>query len=258
MVNTPMIPDHLVPWGFIICRQSQEDDTPQRVFAFLGNSIRSSHENVAIVILDLEVDLVDYPQVAEAILDFLSTSLRLHGVTIQCSGMGVALVSFASSLDRPIALGALHCMEPYWLTFVPHDAGPNLRHLQMDHTCWLMLVNFPLDGINEHCITSANSSFANLIHWHQSRTLAHQIILVHVHSSAHIPFSIIVATGDEPYAPCCLVACYVLTESQLPLPIDPKSIPDNGRSPHPLPVAPLRWLGNGPSAHERVGSSGQL
>jgi hypothetical protein len=208
---------------------------------------------------------MDYPQVAEVILDFLSNSLRLRGVTIQCSGMGATLVSFASSLDRQTALGAPHCMEPYWLTFVPHDAGLNLCHLSMNRACWLMLVNFPLDGINEHCIVSAISSFANPVHWHQSRTLDHQIILVHVHSSARIPFSILVATGDEPYAPCWSVVCYVLTESQLPLPIDIEHVLANGRSPHPLPVAPLRWLGNGSSAsawpgqaisHKRVDSSG--
>jgi hypothetical protein len=51
--------------------------------------------------------------VAEAILDFLSISLRLRGVTIQRSGMGAILVSFASKLDRQTALGAPHYMEPY-------------------------------------------------------------------------------------------------------------------------------------------------
>jgi hypothetical protein len=130
-----------------------------------------------------------------------------------------------------------------------------------------MLVNFPLDGINEHCIASAISSFANLVHWHQSRTLARQIILVHVHSSARIPFSIVVAAGDKSYAPCWSVACYVVTESQLPLPIDTEHVPAIGRTPHPLLVSPLWWLGNGSSAsawsgqafsHERVASSGRF
>jgi hypothetical protein len=198
MVNIPVNPDHLVPWGFAIYRRSQEGDT---------------HENVDIALLDPEVDLVDYRQVAEAILDFLSNSLHLCGVTIQRSGMGAVVVTFASSLDRQTTLGASHHMEPYWHTFVPHDVGPNLRHLLMDRACWLMLVNFPLDGINEHCIASAISSFGNLVHWDQSRTLARQIILVRVRSSARIPFSIVVAARDEPYAPCWSVACYVLTES---------------------------------------------
>jgi hypothetical protein len=55
-------------------------------------------------------------------------------------------------------------MEPYWLSFVLHDAGPNLRHLPIDRACWLMLVNFPLDGLNERCIASAVSSFAKLVY----------------------------------------------------------------------------------------------
>jgi hypothetical protein len=36
-------------------------------------------------------------------------------------------------------------MEPYWLSFMPHDAGANLCHLTLDRSCWQMLVNFPLD-----------------------------------------------------------------------------------------------------------------
>jgi hypothetical protein len=28
------------------------------------------------------------------------------------------------------------------------------------------------------------------------------------------------------------------------LPIDPDPIPPNGSTPHPLPVSPLRWMGN--------------
>jgi hypothetical protein len=63
--------------------------------------------------------------------------------------MGAAYVTFASALDHQIVLGALHRMDPYWLSFVRYDAGPNLRHLPIDRACWLMLVNFPLDGVNE-------------------------------------------------------------------------------------------------------------
>jgi hypothetical protein len=86
-----------------------------------------------------------------------------------------------------------------------------------------------------------------------------------VHSSIHIPFSIVVAAGDELYAPCWSVACYVLNETQLPLPIDPEPVPGNGRTPHPLPASPLRWMGTGPSVsawqsqgNERVDSRGHL
>jgi hypothetical protein len=58
-------------------------------------------------------------------------TLLLRNVSISPSGMAAALVSFASTLDRQAAMGAPHHMEPYWLTFVPHDAGPNLHHLQL-------------------------------------------------------------------------------------------------------------------------------
>jgi hypothetical protein len=90
-------------------------------------------------------------------------------------------------------------------------------------------------------------------------------VLVNVHTSARIRFSIVVATGDEPYAHCWSVACYVLTETQLPLPIDPEPVLANGRTPHPLPAARLRWLGADSSifawqgqghGYERVDSSG--
>jgi hypothetical protein len=145
---------------------------PQRVFAFLSSSIRSKHENIALAILDPKVDPVDYPQVAEVILDFFTNSLRLRGVSIHRSGMGAVYVSFASALDRQTVLGVPHGMEPYWLSFVLHDAGPNLCHLPIDRTCWLMLVNFPLDGLNERCIASAVSSFVKLVHGHRSSSLA--------------------------------------------------------------------------------------
>jgi hypothetical protein len=116
-----------------------------------------------------------------------------------------------------------------------------------------MLVNFPLDGLNERCIASAVNSFANLVHWHQSSNLARQIVLVNVHTSARIPFSIVVAAGDELYAHCWSVVCYVLTETQLPPPVEPEPAPVNGRTPHPLPATPLRWMGAGSSVSARQG-----
>jgi hypothetical protein len=110
---------------------------------------------VAIVILNPPVDPVDYPHVSNAIYGFLVNSLRLRGVSISPSGLVAALVSFASALDRQTAMGAPFRMERYWLNFIPHDAGPNLRHLPLDRTCWPMLVNFPIDCLNEDSLATA-------------------------------------------------------------------------------------------------------
>jgi hypothetical protein len=73
-------------------------------------------------------------------------------------------------------MGAPHRMEPYWLSFIPHDAGANLRYLPMDRTCWIMLVNFPLDCLSEACIAASLNSFGNLLHWHESSNKARQIV----------------------------------------------------------------------------------
>jgi hypothetical protein len=96
------------------------------VFTFLGTSVRRINENVAITVLDPTVDPVNYPHVSNAIYGFLVNSLRLRGVSISPSGLGAALVSFASALDHQTAMGAPFRMEPYWLSFIPHDTGPNL------------------------------------------------------------------------------------------------------------------------------------
>jgi hypothetical protein len=155
---------------------------------------------------------VDYPHVSNAIYSFLVNSLRVRVVSLCPSALGAATVTFASCLDRQTAMGGPHRMEPYWLSFVPHDAGSNLRHLPLDRTCWLMLVNFPLECLSAQCIATAIRSFGNLLHWHESSNKARQIILVNLHCSACIPFSIVVAVGDEPYVRCWSVACYLLTE----------------------------------------------
>jgi hypothetical protein len=191
MANYPVDPDPLVPHGFVVCHRSQEEDSPQQVFTFLGTSVRRINENVAIVVLDPAVDPVDYPHVSNAIYGFLVNSLRLRGVIISPSGLGAALVSFASALDRHTAMGAQFRMEPYWLRYIPHDAGPNLHHLPLDRTCWLMLVNFPIDCINEDSLATAVSSFANLIQWHRSSNMARQLVLVNLHSSARIPLALL-------------------------------------------------------------------
>jgi hypothetical protein len=99
MANKTVDPEPLVPHGFTICNGSQEEDSPQRVFIFLGTTICSTHENIAIAILEPAVDPVDYPHVANAIHSFLVSSLRLCNVSISPYGMGAALVSFASTLD---------------------------------------------------------------------------------------------------------------------------------------------------------------
>jgi hypothetical protein len=100
MVNNPVDPVPLVPRGFILCNRSQEEDTPQWVFAFLRTSIRRINEDVAIAILEPAVDLIDYPQVANAIHSFLVNSLRLRNIHIGHSALGAATVTFDSCLDH--------------------------------------------------------------------------------------------------------------------------------------------------------------
>jgi hypothetical protein len=39
MANNHVDPHALVPLGFVICNRSQEEDTPQCVYAFLGTSV---------------------------------------------------------------------------------------------------------------------------------------------------------------------------------------------------------------------------
>jgi hypothetical protein len=253
MLNNPVDPNPLLSWGFVICNRSQEEGTPQRVYAFLGTSVSRINENVAIVVLDPTVDPVDYPHVANAIYGFLVNYLCLRGISISPSGLGAALVSFASALDRQTAMGPPHHVEPYWFSFIPHDSGPNLRHLPLDRTCWLMLINFPIDCLNEDSLATAVSSFANLIQWHRSSNLARQLVLVNIHSSARIPFSIVVTVGDEPYARCWSVAVFLLTETHMQLPIGTDALPPVGTSPHSLPLVPHRWMGNGTPPFPRRG-----
>jgi hypothetical protein len=209
MANNSVDPDPLLPHGFTICNCSQEEVTPS------GFSPSAEHQSIISMRTSPSLYPVDYPHVSNAIYGFLVNSLHLRGVSILRSGLGAVLVSFASSLDCQFAMGGPQRMEPYWLSFVPHDAGSNLRHLALDRTCWLMLVNFPIDCHNEQSLASAVSSFANLIQWHQSSNLARQIVLVNLHPSARIPYSIVVSIGDEPFARCLSVTVFLLTESQM-------------------------------------------
>jgi hypothetical protein len=172
MANNPVNPVPLVPRGFILYNRSQEEDTPQRVFAFLGTSIQRINEDVTITILELAVDPINCPQVANAIHSFLVNTLCLRNIHIGPSTLGVATVTFDSCLDHQVAMGAPHRMEPYWLSFIPHDAGANLCHLPLDRTCWIMLVNFPLDYLSEARIAASLNSFGNLLHGHESSNKA--------------------------------------------------------------------------------------
>jgi hypothetical protein len=150
---------------------------PQRVFAFLGTSVGHINENVSIAVLDLAIHSVDHLHVLNTIHSFLVNSLRLCNISISPSGLGAALVCFASALDRQSVMGAPHRLEPYWL-IIPHDAGPNLRHLVLHRTCWLLLVNFPIDCLNEDSLATVVTSYTNLIQWHRSSNLARQLVLV--------------------------------------------------------------------------------
>jgi hypothetical protein len=145
MTNNPIDPHALVPHGFVICNRSQEEDTRECVYAFLGTSVRCINEDIAIAVLSPEVDPMDFPQAANAIPNFIVNNRCLRVIDICPSDLGAATVTFASCRDRQVAMGAPHCMEPYWLSFMPHDAGANLCHLTLDRSCWQMLVNFPLD-----------------------------------------------------------------------------------------------------------------
>jgi hypothetical protein len=130
------------------------------------------NEDVTITILELAVDPINCPQVANAIHSFLVNTLCLRNIHIGPSTLGVATVTFDSCLDHQVAMGAPHRMEPYWLSFIPHDAGANLCHLPLDRTCWIMLVNFPLDYLSEARIAASLNSFGNLLHGHESSNKA--------------------------------------------------------------------------------------
>jgi hypothetical protein len=262
MANNPVDPHTLVLHGFMICHRSQEEDMPQCVYAFLSTSVRRINEDVAITVVAPEVDPLDFPLAANAIRNFIINNLRLLVIDICPSGLGAATITFASCRDRQVAMGALHHLDPYWLSFVPHDTGSNLCHLTLNCSCWLVLVNFPLDCANDHCIAIALNSFCNLIQWHESSNKARYIVLVKLHSSARIPHSVVVTVGDEPFARCCVFVVYLLTEAQLQQPIDIDPLPPHGRSPHPMPSPPLCWLGLGTShpphrdrGNEQEGSS---
>jgi hypothetical protein len=242
MANNPVDPVPLVPRGFVLCYRSQEEDTPQRVFTFLSMSVRCINEDIAIAILEPVVDPIDYPQVANTIHSFLVNTLCLKNIHTGPSALGAATVTFDSCLDRQVAIGAPHRMGPYWLSFIPHDARANLHHLPLDRTYWIMLVNFPIDCLSEACIAASLNCFGNLLLWHESSNKARQIVLVNLYSSTHIPLSVVVSVGDGPFARCWSVACYLLNEAQVPLPIDTDPLPPNGRTPHPLPQLPcVSW-----------------
>ncbi|TVU04267.1 hypothetical protein EJB05_50163, partial [Eragrostis curvula] len=244
MANNPVDPWPLVPPGFTIINPAVEEDTPQRVFAFLGTAVRRINEAVAIAILDPEVDPIDYPHVSNAIHSFVVNKLRLNVTDVCPSGLGACTITFSSCAAREVAMSKIHRMEPYSLKFIPHDAGRNLRHLPMDRICWLMLVNFPLDCLDETSIATAISSFGNLLNWHASSNKARVVIRVLLNSSARVPHSVVVAVGDEPYARTWSVACYLLREENIQARIDPDPLPPHGRTPHPPPPPPPRWMGN--------------
>jgi hypothetical protein len=113
MANNPVDPVPLVPRGFVLCNRSQEEDTPQRVFAFLGTSVWRINKDVAIAIHEPAVDPIDYPQVANAIQNFLVNTLRLRNIHIGPSALGAATITFDSCLDCQVAMWAPHRMEPY-------------------------------------------------------------------------------------------------------------------------------------------------
>jgi hypothetical protein len=119
MVNNPVDLVPLVPEGFVLCNCSQEEDTPQQVFTFLRTSVQSINEDVTIAIVQPTVDLIDYPQVANAIHSFLVNTLHLRNIHIGPSALGTATVTFDSFLDRQVAMGVPHRMEVVLAFFHP-------------------------------------------------------------------------------------------------------------------------------------------
>jgi hypothetical protein len=53
---------------------------------------------------------------------------------------------------------------------------------------------------------------------HKSSNKTRQLVLVNLHSSDRVPYNIVVIVGEEPYACCRFVACYLLTKTQIILP----------------------------------------
>jgi hypothetical protein len=100
MANNPIDPHALVPHGFMICNHSQEEDMPQRVYAFLGTSIRRVDEDVTIALLPPKVDPLYFIIATNAIRNFIVNNLHFWVIDICPSGLGAATVTFDSCRDR--------------------------------------------------------------------------------------------------------------------------------------------------------------
>ena len=101
-------------------------------------------------------------------------NLRASVLEMHRSALGAATIVFGSSAQRTIALHSIHQLpEGYSLRFIPHNEGKNLRHIPTDRICWLMLVNYPLDGRSMSHIAMSVAGFATFLHWLDSANLAH-------------------------------------------------------------------------------------
>jgi hypothetical protein len=113
-----------------------------------------------------------------------------------------------------------------------------------------MLLDFPLDCWNMDHIKGAIKDFGVLVAWdEEASSYAAIIIKVRVVSLDKIPHSCVVSDGDNFQAESWSVPIYILSQNLVGnLPVHEDIPPEDGSTPHPLPIVPFNPVHAAPQA----------
>lgn len=241
MANYPCDPiPHLPPGDAIIEPHSLRC---RRTYHYLGGApLVASHEWAIITLAPLP-DPAHYDQDILLICHCLEETSGWRFAEVSRSGMGAALVRFASVVDIDTAIS----QSPFFvgdstLSVTRKDHGINFCDCTFSHDAWIMMVNYPLECQRVEKERESVSGFGNLLAWNmETSNRARILVKLRVPELLEIPVSHVICDNldDVGHGQSWTCVVYIIQQDLLgAMGGDEDPIPPDGNV-HPLPHAPF-------------------
>jgi hypothetical protein len=178
------------------------------------------NEDLAIVTVSpLPAAQVPFGEIRDVILGlfFGQYGLQIRDVQKCSFGPGQAYVRFARISDRDgVIAHSPHHFNGFNLEVTRHNRKANVRRVNFNRECWLMLIGFPLDYRSNEEIGDTIKSFGRLLFWQNDNILSRVIIKARVTDLQDVPhYIIIISKGDFFEGISLTVQCEIIQHDML-------------------------------------------
>jgi translation elongation factor EF-1beta len=183
-------PHRFTPAGFQVLQPWGDDERPARMYVTAETPPPCHHESWAIAQVLPRTEGADIDEVLNQVHENIQENLHLEVVNFAESAVGLGLYRMRDSVVRDLLVNqhAHQLGNDRTVTFVRHDEGENFRSTVYTRLSWLMMLNLPMDYLNEEFLRDYVTKFGKMRGWiREDPTPARTLIRVAYGGTRDVP-----------------------------------------------------------------------